>query len=256
MSGNQAIECDLLVVGSGAGGLAAAVTARHHGLDVIVVEKAPVFGGASARSGGMIWIPCNRHSSHDGKADSFDAAMTYLGEDAAGHLDASRAQSFILNGARMVDFFEKHTLVKFYKVNGFPDYHPDLDGSVESGRSIQIETFDGRELGKDLKRLRPPLSYATFLGMMIGRDDAGHFLTVGRSWRAASYVLRLFVRHLKDLALYGRTVRLVNGNALIGRLAKSAFDMSIPIWTSAPANRCSSATGWSRVPLSRRAQAV
>ena len=58
--------CDVLVVGSGAGGLSAAVTAAHHGLDVLVVEKEVVFGGTTARSGGWLWIPCNGPSAREG----------------------------------------------------------------------------------------------------------------------------------------------------------------------------------------------
>jgi succinate dehydrogenase/fumarate reductase flavoprotein subunit len=59
MKPTKTVTCDVLVVGSGAGGFATALTARLHGLDVIIAEKEPVFGGTTARSGGWMWIPCN-----------------------------------------------------------------------------------------------------------------------------------------------------------------------------------------------------
>ncbi len=76
MKPTKTVTCDVLVVGSGAGGLATALTARHHGLDVIVTEKEPVFGGTTARSGGWMWIPCNPLAQKEGFKDSKEAART------------------------------------------------------------------------------------------------------------------------------------------------------------------------------------
>ena len=71
-------ECDVLVIGSGAGGLSTAVSAAHRHLDVLVVEKEPVYGGTTARSGGWMWIPCNAPARRAGVEDSADKARTYL----------------------------------------------------------------------------------------------------------------------------------------------------------------------------------
>jgi succinate dehydrogenase/fumarate reductase flavoprotein subunit len=91
-------------------------------------------------------------------------------------------------------------------------------------------------LGDEIRRLRPPLAEITFLGMMIGSGkELLHFFNVMRSPVSAFYVARLFLKFLRDVALYGRPMRLMNGNALIARLAKSAFDQGVPIWTGAPA---------------------
>jgi succinate dehydrogenase/fumarate reductase flavoprotein subunit len=228
--------CDVLVIGSGAGGLATAVTARYHGLDVLVVEKADVFGGTTARSGGWSWIPCNPLAMREGVSDSLDKARTYLQHETGNHFDAARIDAFLENGPRMVDFFERNTALKFVLGPAFSDYHPDAPGGMPGGRPIVAEPFDGRQLGKEIARLRPPLQEITFLGMMIGSGkELLHFFNVTRSVKSAAYVGVLFTKYLRDLALHGRAMRLTNGNALIGRLAKSAFDLGVPIWTSAPA---------------------
>ncbi len=119
-----AIMTDTLVVGSGAGGLAAAVTARLGGLDVIVVEKEPLFGGASARSGGWLWIPCNPHAREAGIADSPAEARRYLQHEAANHFDGERVDAFLANGPEMVSFFETNTAVKFVLGPAFPTTIP------------------------------------------------------------------------------------------------------------------------------------
>ena len=244
MAEDQDYTCDVLVIGSGAGGLSAAVTARHHGLDVLVVEKADVFGGTTARSGGWAWVPCNPLAVRAGVDDSIDKARTYLKHETGNHFDAGRIDAFLDNGPKMVDFFERNTALKFVLGPAFSDYHPDAPGGMPGGRPVVAEPFDGRELGKEITRLRPPLQEITFLGMMIGSGkELLHFFNVTRSLKSAAYVGVLFTKYLRDLALHGRAMRLTNGNALIGRLAKSAFDLGVPIWTSAPAKELTETDG-------------
>jgi succinate dehydrogenase/fumarate reductase flavoprotein subunit len=83
-------EFDVIVIGSGAGGLSAAVTAKKLGLSVLVLEKEPYFGGTTARSGGVLWIPLNPLSRALGIQDSLDAAKTYLLQEAGSHFDEAR----------------------------------------------------------------------------------------------------------------------------------------------------------------------
>ncbi len=231
----QRHECDVLVVGSGAGGLATAVAAAHRRLDVLVVEKEPVFGGTTARSGGWMWIPCNGPAQRDGVADSVEEARRYLQHEAGEHFDAARVDAFLDTGPRAVEFFETQTALQFDLGPTFADYHPTAPGGKDGGRSIVARPFDGRELGKEIKRLRPPLQEITFLGMMIGSGkELLHFFNVLRSPVSAFYVVVLFFKFLRDMAFHGRPMRLMNGNALVGRLAKSAFAKGVPIWTEAP----------------------
>ena len=229
-------DCDVLVVGTGAGGFAAAVAARKFGLDVLLVEKDAQYGGTTARSGGWLWIPCSPPARREGVVDSLEAARTYLRHEAGNHFDAERVDAFLRHGPEMVDFFERETAVRFVLGPAFADYHPDAPGGTPGGRSICAAPFDARELGAEKERLRPPLREITFLGMMIGTGkELVHFFNATRSVRSAAVVAGLLARHSRDVALHGRAMRLTNGNALVGRLAKSAFDLGVPLWTSAPA---------------------
>ncbi len=235
---NKTHSCDLLVIGSGAGGMSAAITAKLHGLDVLVVEKEAVYGGTTARSGGWLWIPGNPLAKREGFEDSAERGRTYLQHEAGNHFDAARVDAFLENGPRMVDFFESKTAVQFVLGPQFSDYHPNAPGALPGGRSICAAPYDGRELGEHIKTLRPPLKEITFVGMMIGSGkELLHFFNVTRSVVSAAYVAKLLVKYGYDLATHGRAMRLTNGNALAGRLAKSAFDLGIPLWLKAPAKR-------------------
>ena len=234
-TGMDEVETDVLVVGSGAGGLSAAVTAAAAGLRVIVAEKESVFGGTTARSGGWLWIPCSPVAVRDGVVDSVAAAREYLQHEAGNHFDAARVDAFLAAGPEMVAFMERETQVRFVLGPAFADYHPSAAGGSDGGRSICAAPFDARALGVEKDRLRPPLKEITFLGMMIGTGkELVHFFNATKSVRSAAVVARLLARHGRDLALHGRAMRLTNGNALVARLARSAFDRGVPIWTDAP----------------------
>lgn len=227
------VACDLLVIGSGAGGLSTAITAKKQGLDVIVVEKEAFFGGTTAFSGGVLWIPGNRHAKDAGIADEREAARTYMRHETGAQYDAAAVEAFLDAGPRMVDFFERETDVKFLPTL-YPDYHPDAPGGVDVGRSIVAAPFDATALGPDLARLRPPLKTITFIGMMFNSSSADlkHFFNATKSVASAWYVAKRLTSHLKELALYRRGVQVTSGNALAARLAKSALDLGIPIHTN------------------------
>ena len=222
--------CDVLVVGSGAGGLATAVVARALGLEVIVVEKEPVFGGTSALSGGALWVPGHPLA---GGGDTAQAAAQYLRGQAGEHYDDAAVRTFLENAPRMVRWFEENSAVRFMP-SLLPDYHPEAPGGALVGRSIMARPFDTRELGADRARLRPPLRTITFLGMMFNssNEDLKHFFNATRSLKSFLYVLRRLVRHAGEVARYGGAVQVTTGNALVARLARSAFDRGVPIRTS------------------------
>jgi len=232
----QSYDCDVLVVGSGAGGLSAAVTARRHGLETIVAEKDALYGGTTARSGGWLWIPNHPFQAALGVRDSLEEASTYLLHEAGEHYDAARVDAFLTNGPRMVEYFTRETAVQFVPSALFPDYHPDAPGAKPGGRSMVAQEFDGRSLGPLLGKLRPPLPELTVFGMMIGSgEDLVHFLRATRSVKSALYTAKRLAGHGRDMLLHGRSVRLTNGNALAGRLLKSALDAGVQLWDSAPA---------------------
>ncbi|MDO8458675.1 MAG: FAD-dependent oxidoreductase [Burkholderiaceae bacterium] len=229
-------ECDLIVIGSGAAGLATAITAKKRGLDVVVLEKEPVFGGTTALSGGVLWIPMGPHGRKQNPADTREAVRTYMMQETGTFYDAAAVDAFLDNGPKMVAFFERETEMKFVPTM-YPDYHPDVPGGVDIGRSILAAPFDIRGLGKDMARLKPPLKTITFIGMMFNSSNADlkHFFQATKSLTSFLYVAKRLVTHLKELALYRRGINVTSGNALAARLAKSALDLNIPILTSSPA---------------------
>lgn len=229
-------ECDLLVVGSGAAGLACAITAKKRGLDVVVIEKEPVFGGTTALSGGVLWIPLNHHGRQQNPQDTVDAVRTYMMEETGSYFDEAAVATFIEQGPKMVDFFEKNTEMQFIPTL-YPDYHPDKPGGAAIGRSILAQPFDIRRLGADMARLKPPLKTITFMGMMFNSSNADlkHFFHATKSLTSFFYVAKRLLNHMKELVLYQRAINVTSGNALAARLAKSALDLGIPILTSTPA---------------------
>ena len=235
---NQNFECDLIVVGSGAAGLSCAITAKKRGLDVVVLEKEPVFGGTTALSGGVLWIPLNHHGRKQNAADTVEAVRTYMMQETGSYFDEAAVQAFVENGPKMVEFFERETAMKFIPTL-YPDYHPDVPGGVDIGRSILAEPYDIRGLGKDMPRLKLPLRTITFIGMMFNSSNADlkHFFRATKSLTSFVYVAKRLANHIKELVLYRRAINVTSGNALAARLAKSALDLGIPILTSTPAKQ-------------------
>lgn len=232
------LECDLLVIGSGAAGLAAAVTAAWHGKQVIVAEKEPVFGGATAWSGGWMWVPGNPLAHRAGIHEDPQQPRTYLKHELGTRYDAARLDAFLDHCGPMVAFFEQHTRLQFVDGNGIPDIHGDTPGAGSQGHQVIAAPYDGRELGPLIHRLRRTMAETAFLGMPImAGADLTAFLTMTRSPRSALHVARRFGRHLYDLARHGRAMQLVNGAALVARLAKSAEDLGVQLLESSPARR-------------------
>jgi hypothetical protein len=228
-------ECDALVVGSGCAGLSAAVTAGHRGLNVLIVEKEQHFGGTTARSGGWLWIPGTRLARDWGIVEAPDQARTYLRHEAGNSFDAARVDAFLATGPQAVDFFTTNTAVRFDMPLTFPDYHAEAPGGAQGGRSMVTRPFDGRELGAHIRDIGAPLPELTVFGIMLGSGkDIIHFMRATKSLTSALYVAQRLSKHFLDVMRHGRGMTLTNGNALAGRLAKSAFDLNIPLWLSSP----------------------
>ncbi|MES2535540.1 MAG: FAD-dependent oxidoreductase [Pseudomonadota bacterium] len=237
MENEQTVDCDVLVIGSGASGMAAAITARSHGLEVMIAEKEAQFGGTTARSGGWLWIPGTSLATAQGITEAPGAAKTYMKAEAGASFDESRVDAFLQNGPRAIDFFTSKTAVRFDMPPIFPDYHAEGPGGTQGGRSMVARPFDGRELGPHIKHLGSALPELTVFGMMLGSGkEIIHFMRASRSFESAFYVAKRLSKHFLNVLQYGRGMTLTNGNALAGRLAKSAFDLGIPLWLSAPAN--------------------
>jgi succinate dehydrogenase/fumarate reductase flavoprotein subunit len=231
-------SCDLLVIGSGAGALSAAVSAAHLGLKVIVVEKDPQYGGTTAWSGGWMWVPRNPLAVEAGLLERIEKPLSYLRRELGDKFDESRALAFLNNGPRMVEFFRRHTALQFIDGNAIPDFHGHTPDAALGGRSICAAPFDARQLGARLHDLKPPLKETTLWGMGIASGaELRHFLNALHKPASFWYVTKLVLRHWRDLLVHRRGTRLVNGNALVGGLAKSAFDLGVQIRVNSPAVR-------------------
>jgi succinate dehydrogenase/fumarate reductase flavoprotein subunit len=216
--------------------MSAAVTAAAHNLKVLVIEKEPKFGGTTARSGGWLWIPGTSLARGWGINEDPNLAKTYLRHEAGNSFDAERVDAFVENGPKAVDFFITQTSVRFDMPLVFPDYHAEAPGGTQGGRSMVARPFDGKELGDNIKNLAPALPELTVFGMMLGSGkEIVHFMRATRSVSSAFYVAKRLSKHFAQVMRYGRGMTLTNGNALAGRLAKSAFDLGVPLWLSAPA---------------------
>jgi len=225
---------DLLVLGSGAAGMTAALTASVLGLDVLVVEKTEVVGGTTARSAGSLWVPNSRHSPPG--RDNPDNALRYLRAVLGNRLDETRVRAFLGAAPEMVAFLEDNTAVAFRAYAHHPDYRATLEGATLSGRVLEPVPFDASVLGSDFAKLRPPLPEFMLLGgMMVDRIDIGHLLDATRSLASLRHSLGLLARYGADRLRFARGARLVMGNALVGRLYHSLRQRRVPILLSTEA---------------------
>jgi 3-oxosteroid 1-dehydrogenase len=149
-------EFDVVVLGSGAAGLTAAVTAAELGASVAVFEKADQLGGTTAWSGGQVWVPNNPHMAEVDATDSPEEALGYIMSLSHGLIDESLAAAYVARAPEMVRFLEERTPVQFYAVRGMPDYHPEFPGGkTGGGRTIECPLFPFAELGEWEQRVTP-----------------------------------------------------------------------------------------------------
>jgi len=211
---------DLLVLGTGAGGLSAAVTGADHGLDTLVLEKTEYLGGTTAYSAGTCWIPNHRYQREQGLTGETDAARGYLDRLVGDKAPRALREAYLTRGPEMIDYY--HALgVRFWHSRTVVDYHPEIEGAGV-GRALEPETFDGRRLGaEDFRRVRRPVpEFALFGGtMMVRRPEVNQLLELFRgSPKAAGLAARLGSRWAADRLRYPRGTRLAMGNALAANL--------------------------------------
>jgi 3-oxosteroid 1-dehydrogenase len=228
---NENDEFDVVVVGSGAAGMTAALTAASHGLRVVVVEKADVFGGSTARSGGGVWLPGNTVLREADVADSAEQAQTYLAGVAGPEVPAVRQRAFLAYGPAALDFVRANTPLEFAWVPGYADYYPEAPGGLATGRSIEPKPLDGRVLGEDLASLAPPYRAAPN-GMAVTAADYRWLSLAGRHPRGVVTGARLAVGAMAN-RLRGRRP-LTMGQALAAGLRVGLRAAGIPIRLSTP----------------------
>ncbi|RYE71629.1 MAG: FAD-dependent oxidoreductase, partial [Hyphomicrobiales bacterium] len=210
---------DVIVAGSGAAGLAAAVFAAIEGRSVLVIERTGHVGGTSALSAATTWVPNSLHAEKVATGDSFEKAARFLDGVVGNHSSARLREAFLRAGPQAIATLEERTAVHFRPYATHPDYESDVEGSTLRGRALEPIPFDGRQLGGDLQRIRPPTpEFTLFGGMMIDRTDIGHLLKLRTSWTSFKHAAAILGRYGLDRLAGKRGTRLVMGNALIGSL--------------------------------------
>lgn len=208
---------DVIVLGTGAAGLTAALTASVEGAEVLVLEKTDMVGGTSAWSGGALWVPINPRAAEAGLADTREEALTYIESLSNGMIDPDLAATFVDTGPEMVTYLEANSPVVFELVPGFPDYQPEQPGGKPGGgRSLQAALFPFEELGEWAKRVtvgRQLGANAAGVNMALSETPLGHTAPEGVP---AEEMARRRVRDERGM-----------GQALVGRLLKGLLDRGV-----------------------------
>jgi 3-oxosteroid 1-dehydrogenase len=223
---------DLLVMGSGAAGMGAAVRGHDLGLNVLLVEKSELYGGNSAMSGGVCWVANNPGMAAEGIADSDEAGFEYLKHITKGEVPDDRLWLYIRESKRVLAYLHDKTHVRYTPLAKYTDYYPEAPGGRPGGRSMDPLPFDGANLREDLTRLRRPHPQSQILGKFgITAKEAQAAIGVGfttmvfMAWQMFLYLLRHFKRKR-----WGRDTKLCAGNSLMGRLLLSLKDRKVPAW--------------------------
>lgn len=225
---------DLIVVGSGAGAMTAAVAAADQGLSVLMVEKTAQYGGTSALSGGGIWIPNNHYFKAIGGNDSEELSWTYLKAAVGDRVDDQRLRTYLHKAPEMIAWLEKHTRVRYAVADKYPDYYQHLPGALPGGRSLDPELFNLSQLGDELSALREAAPGNLLMGRIAWTARHAHkAMSKSRGWRLM--ILWLMLRYKLDFSWRKKTNskrdrRAALGNALVASLRASMLDRGIALW--------------------------
>jgi succinate dehydrogenase/fumarate reductase flavoprotein subunit len=207
---------DVVVVGSGGAALTSALAARAAGAQVVVLEKSDLIGGTTAMSGGLLWVPNNRHMARDGRTDSFDEAFRYMLRLNGGRRSDDDVRTVLEAGPEMVDFLESASEIRFETLDK-PDYHPEFDGAKTGGRCLAPLPLVGSLLGEWFDRLRPASGFGVPL-----------------SWRELDAMNGVFHPERLDMGLMQERVEagfVGMGRALAGWLLKGCVEAGVDIFT-------------------------
>jgi 3-oxosteroid 1-dehydrogenase len=225
-------EVDVIVVGSGAGGMTAALCAAGEGLKALVIEKSEFYGGTSAVSGGGIWIPCNDDIEKNGGKDSYEAALGYVKLLTEGEVPESRIAAYLQNAPEMVRHLARRFGVRFRAVPLYPDYYPNKPGGMDGHRSMEPVEFNAALLGEDFDHQRPPFKGTQVLGRLAMNQVEAHILfTKGKGW--VGLILKMMLRYWLDLSWRFKTKRdrrMTLGQALVGQLRHALKQQQVPLW--------------------------
>lgn len=230
---------DFIVVGSGAGGMTASVVARELGANSLVIEKTDKFGGTTAYSGGVVWVPNNDSMKQAGIEDSLEDGMAYLRAVVSPSVSDSKLKAYIVQANKMLRFMEDHTDVKFYAADRYADYYPELAGGKAGGRSMDPRTISRTSIGKEAQHQRFPdflkNGFARFQITVIESREVMDMTLKGKL-----YMLVAMLHYFLDIP--GRikglpSKRYTLGRALVTCCRKAMLERGIPLWRNTEAKK-------------------
>jgi 3-oxosteroid 1-dehydrogenase len=225
-------EVDVLVVGSGGGGMTAALKADADGLDTLVIEKSAQFGGSTALSGGGIWVPGAPSQRRAGYTPPPDGTFEYLKQITDGLVSDARLRQYVDAAPEMMDFLEKTSpWFQFVWKPGYADYYPELPGGSARGSTINVPEIDLRKLGDEERNLLTPLALAP-KGIWFAPKDLRLFYQVRQSWRGKAVLVKLIWRMFRARVFGDRMAAI--GQSLMARMRLALKDQGIPLWLNAP----------------------
>ena len=234
---NSDHSVDLLIVGSGASAMTAALIASDLGGAPLLIEKTDRYGGSTAMSGGGVWVPNNHLMADAGVEDTPEDAWNYLKGTTAGAVSDERLRAYLENAPAAVRYLSEHSHVEFVALSEYADYYPRVSGSKPGGRALEPENFDARLLGDEFLRMRDQNPQMQIMGrVFMTVFEARTLLCRTRGW--IRLALKLMARYWLDLPWRFKSKRdrnLAMGNALVGMLRRSLMDRDIPLWLNTPA---------------------
>jgi 3-oxosteroid 1-dehydrogenase len=229
-------EVDVLVVGSGAGGMLSALVAAKNHADVLIVEKEALWGGTSATSGAGIWIPASDQAAAAGFHDNVDDAFQYVRALSADNVPDENIRAFVTNAAKMLRWMGDNTEIDYHAFP-YPDYHAENPGGSPTGyRTHMPLPLDGRRLGKDVRTLRFASPAASLFGYLNWHFDETYLLLF-RAPRWYLHLAKSLLRYWLDWPFRftsRKDRRLTLGNALAGGLRLALNEQNVPLWLSSP----------------------
>jgi succinate dehydrogenase/fumarate reductase flavoprotein subunit len=228
------MQYDVVIMGSGAAGLTAALVAAKAGNSVVVLEKADHFGGTTAISGGGIWIPASPQAKAEGVDDSIEKARNYVLGVVGNRAERALIDAYLGNGPEMIEWLSANSETVFEISPPSSDWYPDVPGAMDFGRLLAPSEYDGKKLGKNFDRLQKPRQeFNAPGGMMIDLFDLPYIAKLpspGALW----YMAKIAVRFALDKRKLGRGSRLTMGNALAGRLLHSVINAGVDLFEATP----------------------
>lgn len=224
-------EYDVIVVGSGAAGMTAALTAAHHGLRTVLIEKAPTFGGSTARSGGGVWLPNNDVLLAEGVPDTPEGARAYLAHITGDDVEDAMRAAFLDNSPTVLRFVLDNTPLRLRWVTGYADYYPEAPGGLPRGRSLEPRPLNAAILGDEVANLTPPYLKAP-TGMTVTQADYRWMNLMARHPRGLLRAAKVAGRRVMSLLLRRRLLSM--GQALSAGLRAGLSKLDVPVLLETP----------------------